>query len=292
LQKNHAIVNFGFLSEANTYAWRGDAVSLASVQDHRFGEMRDQVHCWQAAIDADAQVFTTHPVTPPDDSTEWKDDGRPGYWTGEASMPRCAQHERAAIHIYQPAWDETTDDLLWNVFGYEPYTHAFVPQDRFDEVTQEGNWTFTRKGDGWIALWSWREPKFKVYDPAELATDSMEQPFDLIAEGGPDNVWVVEVGEAADGSFDEWKAALLEAEPQVERNDDGFTVEFESPSAGTMTFGSTDPFTVAGQEIDLGGYPRHQSTFGTIDHLDTTLTFDTSNSTLKLDFDAATRELS
>ncbi|MBK6312347.1 MAG: hypothetical protein IPF42_17885 [Candidatus Microthrix sp.] len=96
LQQNHNIVNFGFLSEANTYAWRGDDVSLASVQDHRFGAMRDQAHSWQAAIDADALVFTNHPVTDRDESTDWDDDGRPGYWTGEASMPRSAQYERAA----------------------------------------------------------------------------------------------------------------------------------------------------------------------------------------------------
>ena len=29
----------------------------------------------QAAIDHDALVFTNHPVTPPDESTEWRDDG-------------------------------------------------------------------------------------------------------------------------------------------------------------------------------------------------------------------------
>ena len=101
LRQNHNIVNFGFLSEANTYAWRGDDVPLASVQDHRFGAMRNQAHSWQAAIDADALVFTNHPVTDRDESTDWDDDGRPGYWTGEASMPRSAQYERAAIHIYQ-----------------------------------------------------------------------------------------------------------------------------------------------------------------------------------------------
>ena len=48
-QANHAIVNFGHLREANTYAWRGDSVSLATLVDHRFGQMRDQVHAWQAA---------------------------------------------------------------------------------------------------------------------------------------------------------------------------------------------------------------------------------------------------
>jgi len=166
-----AVVNFGFLSEANTYAWRSPDVALASVVDHRFGEMRDQAHAWQAQIDADALVFTNHPVTDLEASLEWRDDGEPGYWTGEASMPRSAQHERTAIHIYQPAWDESTDDLLWAVFGYQPFTHAYVPQDRFDEVVQEGHWTVAAKDGGRIALWSWREPTWRAYDTATTSTD-------------------------------------------------------------------------------------------------------------------------
>ena len=89
-------------------------------------------------IDDDALVFTTHPG--PDLARVdrlGRDDGEPGYWTGEASMPRSAQFERTAVHIYQPAWDESTDALLWSVFGYRPFTHAYVPQDRFDEVVQQ-----------------------------------------------------------------------------------------------------------------------------------------------------------
>ena len=219
LRQNHNIVNFGFLSEANTYAWRGDDVPLASVQDHRFGAMRNQAHSWQAAIDADALVFTNHPVTDRDESTDWDDDGRPGYWTGEASMPRSAQYERAAIHIYQPAWDEGADELLWAVFGYQPLTHAFVPQDRFDD----------------------------------------------------------------------WKESILASQPTVDRSGDGFIVGYDSTSAGPLGFGSTAPFTVGGTEVSLADYPRHESAFGTVDHLDTTLEFATDSATLGLNFDARTR---
>src|SRR5690606_29467582 len=133
-----------------------------TVVDHRPGQMRDQAHAWQAAIDHDALVFTNHPVTPPAESTEWRDDGRPGYWTGEASMPRSAQFERTGVHLYLPTWDETTDPLVWAVFGYQPFTHAYVPQDHFDEVVQEGHWTVAAKGGAYIGLWSWREPTFRV----------------------------------------------------------------------------------------------------------------------------------
>ena len=291
-QANHAIVNFGFLSEANTYAWRGDTVSLASVVDHRFGEMRDQVHSWIAEIDAEALVFTTHPSTDADQNTDWGSDGKPGYWTGEASMPRSAQFERTGIHIYQPAWDATTDPLLWSVFPYRDYTHAFVPQDRFDEVVQAGNWTFVRKGDGYIALWSWRAPSWRIYDPAVNATDGMVKPFDLLAEGGPDNVWIVEVGEGTAAGFSAWRTSVLANEPVVERDPDGFTVGWTSPSSGPLGFGSTAPFTVRGRVQPLADFPRHESSFGTVDRLATRYRLGTGRARLDLDFDRLRRTVS
>ncbi len=290
-QANHDIINFGFLSEANTYAWRGDAVSLASVIDHRFGEMRDQGHSWTAGIDAEALIFTTHPLIGLPESTNWADDGEPGYWTGEASMPRCAQHERTAIHIYDPSWDENTDALLWSIFNYRDYTHAYVPQDRFDEVTQSGHWTFVRKGNGYIGLWSWRSTRWRVYDPAVHATDGMVQPFDLLAEGGPDNVWIVEVGEGPPADFAAWQASILAQEPMVDRGDDGFSVRWTSPTAGALGFGSIEPFTVEGVEQELADFPRHESAFGTVERLSTRYRLRARRARLTLDFDRLRRRV-
>jgi len=287
---NHAAVNFGHLREANTYGWRSNTVSLASVVDHRFGEMRDQIHAWQATIGPGAIVFTTHPSGDVPESDSWSDDSKPGRWTGEASIPRSAQHERTGIHIYQPAWDETSSPLLWALFPYQDYTHAYVPQDRFDEVQQSGNWTFARKGDGYIALWSWREPAWRSYDPAVNPTDGQTQPFDLVAPGGPDNVWIVEVGDAASASsFEAFVAAITASEPEVARDDAGFTVAWTSPTSGDVTFGSTDPFTVAGEEQPLGDYPRHESQWGTVEHLGTGFQLSSDAATLELDFDARSR---
>ncbi len=293
MQPRAAVINFGFLGEANTYAYRDDAVSLATVVDHRAGEMRDQVHAWQAAIDEDAMVFTSHPVTEPDDSTEWSDDGRPGYWTGEASMPRSAQHRRTALHLYVPGWDESTDPLVWGVYGYRPYTHAYVPQDHFDEVRQEGNWTVAAKDDAYIALWSWRAPTWRTYDPAVNATRGMTKPFDLVAEGGPDNVWIVEVGTSKDdGDLDAFVAALTASEPAVERDDDGFAVAWTSPSSGSVEFSTTGAFVVDGEEQPLGDFPRHESPWGTVDHLATAYRLETEGSAWAVDADGWTRTVS
>jgi hypothetical protein len=290
-QERAAVINFGFLSEANTYAYREPKVSLASVLDHRFGEMRDQGHAWQAAIDENAMVFTTHPVTDVAQSTIWADDPEPGYWTGDAAMPRSAQHRGTAVHIYQPKWDESTDPLVWGVFEYRPFTHAYVPQDHFDEVRQVGNWTIAAKNGGYIALWSWRTPTWREYDPAVVATDGMTKPFDLVAEGGPDNVWIVEVGSDAGGPLDGFVNAVTAIEPSVVRDEAGFAVSWTSPSSGIIDFSSTGKFFVEGEEQPLSDHPRHESPWGGIDHLSRQYNLTAGSSTWACDFDAMTREL-
>lgn len=293
VQANHAVVNFGHLREANTYAWRGESVAMATLVDHRFGQMRDQVHVWQATVDTEAYVFTTHPATDLVEGDDWGADGAPGYWTGEASIPRSVQFERTGIHIYQPAWNaENVDPILWGLFGYQDYTHAYVPQDRFDEVVRDGNWTFARKGDGFVALWSWRAPEWRVYDPARNPMTGMTEPFDLVAPGGADNVWIVEIGDTdASGSFEEFQASIGAADPAVERDDQGFTVAWTSPSSGEVTFGSTASFVVDGQEQSIADFPRHESTWGTVDRLATTFDLTGGDAFVALDFDAHTRSI-
>ncbi len=291
-QERAAVINFGFLSEANTYAYRQPKVSMASVLDHRFGEMRDQGHAWQAAIDEKAMVFTNHPVTDTPQSTVWADDGEPGYWTGEAAMPRSAQYQGTAVHIYQPKWDESTDPLVWGVFEYRPFTHAYVPQDHFDEVRQVGNWTIAAKSGAYIALWSWRTPTWREYDPAVVATNGMTKPFDLVAEGGPDNVWLVEIGSDDGGTLDDFVAALTAGEPSVVRDDAGFTVSWTSPSAGIVDFSSTGPFLIEGEEQQLADFPRHESPWGGIEHLSRQYNLTAGDSTWSNDFDAMTRSVS
>ncbi len=291
-QPRAAMINFGFLSEANTYAWRAPEVSLATVVDHRPGDMRDQVHAWQAAIDENAMVFTTHPVTEPAKTTDWTVDDAPGYWTGSASMPRSAQFERTGVHIYQPAWDESTDPLVWAVFGYRDFTHAYLPQDHFDQLRQAGNWTVAQRTGGYIALWSWRAPTWRTYDPAVYATRGMVKPFDLVAQGGADNVWIVEVGTVKDdGDIDAFVASLTRHDPVVSRTDAGFTVSWHSPSAGNIAFGSTGPFTVGGREQQIRDFPRHDSPWGTVDHLSTRYSLHSGRSGWTADFAALSRQV-
>ncbi len=282
---------FGVLGEAHTYTWRSPEVMLSSVIDHRPGDARDQAHAWQATLDADALVFTTHPQRPTPQSLDWREDD--GYWTGSASMPRTAQRENVAIHIYAPAYTSPTDSVLGPVFGYLPETHAFFPQDHFDEVVQAAGWTIGRKGDGYVALWSHRPTTWRTYDPAVVATRGMVRPFDLVAEGSPDNVWIVEVGRAADaGTFAEFVAAVTGAEVEVDRpGGGGQRARYVSPSQGELVFSAPGDFLVDGTVVPLRQHPRHESPWGEVCHLGRFLALTEGDSSLVIDFDKGTREL-
>jgi len=260
---------FGLLKEVNTYTYRTPDYLLSSAIDYRKGSFGQQYHSWQATFDANAIVFTNHPFRPLAQSTDWLDDPESGgYWNGEATMPRSAQHENVAIHIYAPQYRMRNPEPF-TYFRYEPYTHAYFPQDHFDEVVQAGNWTFGRFRDGYIALYSYRPAEYLVYDPAVYATNGMEKPFDLVANGGADNVWIVECGSREQWtSFDAFRAAILASTVEVTPLGEprsglspGFDVVYESPSRERVTFGWNVPFTVAGSVQPIGEFARYDNPF-------------------------------
>lgn len=258
------MINIGLLDEVNTYTYRTGDVMLSTAQDYRPGAFGNQYHIWQATLGARASVFTTHPATEPRVASSWADGDT--YWTGTGSTPRSAQQGSAALHVYSPAFTNPGPGLLES-FQFLDYTHAFFPTEEFDEVVSSGHWTFGRHGDGYVALWSWREPEWRVQDPG-VFTNGMTEVFDLVAPGGPDNVWAVEVADAADwgGDFAAFQAAHEAASPVVTelpgtaaRPYGEFEVTWASPAEGALTFGTQGPLTVDGTEVALDGYPRQQN---------------------------------
>lgn len=281
----------GVLGEAHTYTWRSPEVMLSCVVDHRAGDAMDEAHAWQATLDPQAVVFTTHPRRPVPVSTDWGRDT--GYWTGTASMPRSAQRDRVGIHLYRPAYASPTDPLLGPLFSYQPFTHAFFPQDRFDEVVESGNWVLGRRGDGYVALYSGRPTQWRVYDPATEATDGMVRPFDLLAPGGADNAWIVEVGRAADhGSFAAFVDAITSAQVEVTRTGGHLSVRYVSPTEGELRFGTRGGFTVDGVDMPLRDHPRHSSPWAEQCHLGRGFDVQQGGARLQLDFTTGARRVS
>jgi len=246
-----------------------------------FGE---QYHAWQATLDEHALVFTTHAKNEPQSGTKWPDED--GYWTGTGSMPRSAQFRTVSINIYAPQFDPPGPPL--DSFGYLDYTHAYFPQEKFDEVVRDGHWTFGRKDNGYVALWSQAEPHWRSYEPSQhVFTRDLTKPFDLVAPGSPNNVWIAEVGDASQyASFADFRTRIAAASVRVGPD---HTVAYTSPQQGSMTFGWTQPLRVAGKTIDLHPSDRMDNPFVQVPFEGRRYDVVEGDHRLTLDFDAWTR---
>jgi hypothetical protein len=296
------IFNSGLLKEVYTKTFRTANGMLSSIQDYRKGSNAMQVHSWQATLDETAVVFTQHPGAlpvadgePVPSSWNWQqsDEHGAGYWTGESSLPRIGQHRDLAVILYAPQFEPRPLGLVQ--FDYRNETHAYFPKAHFDEVIQEGNWTFGRKGDGYVALWSfqptaWREGQPEVYDNRGL-------PFDLVADGAQ-NAWVVQLGDAVEWlSFEAFMTALsasrISAEPVADAEGDGFAdgyrVSWDSPRRGTVTFGWHDPLTVDGADVPLRWEWRFDNPFMRTRFNDTRYDVQADGHRLFLDFSTGAR---
>jgi hypothetical protein len=256
-------ISFGLLSEVDTITFRSPSVMLSTAQSWRQGDFSEQAHISQATLDEHAIVFTTHPKNEPQSGTQWPDDD--GYWTGDGSLPRAAQQGAVSMSLYAPDFKPSGPPL--DAFGYLDFTHAYFPQERFDQVVQAGGWTFAKRGDGYVALWSWRPTHWRTYTDPGIYTHGLTEPFDLVASGGPDDTWITQVGDASRfGSFDAFRAAVLAHAPQVSVRPvtpaglpGGFDVAWNSPTEGPLTFGTTAPLTARGAVVPIGGYARYDN---------------------------------
>jgi hypothetical protein len=261
-QQLEPMLGFAFLLGVDTYTYRSDSVMLSTAQSYRPGRFGEQTHVSQATLDERAIVFTTHPKNEPQSGTQWPDDD--GYWTGTGSLPRAAQHGALSMSLYAPTFASPGPPLT--AFRYLDYTHAYFPQERFDEVVQQNGWTFGRKGDGYVALWSWRPTQWRSYSDPGIFTHGLTQPFDLVAPGGADDVWLTQVGDAATfGDFATFRSRVtggaidVTARPAANGLAGGFDVSYASPTEGLVHFGTTGPLTVKGADVPIASGMRYDN---------------------------------
>ena len=285
-------LSFALLSEVDTYTYRSPDVMLSTAQDYRKGMHGDQHHISQATLDDTAIVFTQSPKNDNMPGTGWPDSN--GYFTGNGALPRAAQRGTVSVSLYAPQF--VPNPLLPPELGYIDKTHAYFPTEHFDEMRQEGNWTFGRKGNGYVALWSWRTPYWQAWDPAVYFNNGLTQPFDLVADGA-DNVWITEVGDLRhNGSFDAFVAVTANAPlavsqlPAVDGHPGGFDMSYQSPSQGAITFGWNNPLTVNGTPIDIHRRLRYDNPFVRAEVGAQRFRFRAEGSELLLDFDKNYRE--
>lgn len=282
------MVNAGLLTRVDTLTYRTRHVMLSTAQSYRPGCAGYQQHVWQATLDEDAVVFTTHPGNEPwEDPNAYRDMDH--YWTGSATLPRSVQHGCVAIHMYSPGF-AVPDVPALAAFRFLEYTHAYFPTERFDAVERSGNWTFGCRAGGYVALWSWRAPVWREHDPEVVCTNGLLEPFDLVAPGGPDNVWIVEVGDVDRwGSFAGFidavevsavKVRSLGSDAGIHR---GFQVAYDSASEGDLEVFWSGPLRVNGREVRTQGYPRFDNPWARVERGETTVRIEDEWGALVLD---------
>jgi len=283
------LINQSLLKEVNTYTYRTGDYMLSTAQDYRKGVRGSQTHTWQATLSERAMVFTTHPSyrpveegdTIPDD-WNWQDEDEPGpgYWTGESTQPRSAQHENVGITIYSPQYAPAPS----LGFDFREETHAYFPVAHFDEVIRAGHWTFGRKDDAYVALYSWRDVEWRGGQPEVFENGGLD--FDLVAEGGANNVWVVECGSLTEwpGGFAAFQAAFTDEAVSVTPTETAFDVTFTSPTRGAVALGWEGPLLVDGEPHALDEYPRFDNPFVQTEFGEMKYTIADDESSLLLDF--------
>lgn len=248
------------LSEANIETYRTPNYMLSSVQAYRPGSVGYQQHIWQATLGVDAVVFTTNPGS--------REEGVcPNQWAGNAAMPRAAQYKNVLVCIYN-----TPENIKL------PISHAYFPTYLFDEVIEKDSWTFARKGEAYLALYSqnktvWRYNK--TGQKAELEVNS------------PDNIWLCEMSDRT-----QWKSFqnFIDQITAKQVLCDGLTVEYDSPSAGKIQFGWESDFKVAGAIQQLTKYPRFNNQYSQVGFTDQQMLITYQDKQLILDFETGKRK--
>ena len=170
-------------------------------------------------------------------------------------------------------------------------------------MVERDGWVIGRKGDGYVALWSCRPDRVagRTTRPPSPPTGLTER-FDLVAPGGADNVWITEVGRAADWAdapdpFAAFVDAITAAEIEVVPLAAEHEVRYQSPTTGTVVLHAANtsirrphprsPSTAA--PIGLTGYPRHATPWSQAEMGGRRYEVTADGWTLTLDFETATR---
>ena len=138
-------------------------------------------------------MFTTHPKNEPQSGTQWPDDD--GYWTGNGSLPRAAQHGALSMSLYAPVFANPGPPLDCVRL---PAVHPRVlPAGAVRRGRAGGRLDVRAQGRAATS----RSTRGGPCTGARTATrrssrTGCAQPFDLVADGGPDNVWLTQVGDA------------------------------------------------------------------------------------------------
>jgi hypothetical protein len=187
-----------------------------------WGYQETLVHL-RLGTDPDAQVWINHPG-----EVIHSGYGRPSYWGGSASIPRCQQYRGLAVLWFDGA--EAQPD----------FTHAWFPAPVFDEWTLDGTTAAARSGSGAVVL--------KASAPLTRLTEGPTAWCELRAPGRR-GWWLLRAGRADRlAAFAPRFAALT-----VQGGPRG-TLRVDDPAYGTVLFHDDGTVEAGGARIDPAGF--------------------------------------
>jgi hypothetical protein len=222
----------------NKVTYRTPDYLLGSVQDYRPGERGKREHIWQAILGPEAVVYTTHPA-----SMGQGEGHAPGFWLGNATLPRVAQWKDVLIAAYKLPDDD-----------WMGYTHAYFPAYAFDahamrETPQGLSWAFAQKGDGYLALTASRGLTWVTRGPGA---------YRELRAYGRDTIWCCQMGrEALDGDFETFQERVLSLPLAF----GGLTVQFQTLRGEALAFGWEGALSRAGEEESLSGFKHYENPY-------------------------------
>ena len=150
-----------------------------------------------------------------------------------------------------------------------------------------------------VALRSWRPAEWRVHDPHEVFTNGLQERCELVAWGGPDNGWILEVGDAERwGSFGRFCDEVVATDVEVTDHgwgDDGghvgFDVSYRSPAEGVLRLDREGRLEVDGRHVATSGYPRFDNPFTSVAEGGSVVRLADDSGTFLLDLAAGTRQV-
>ncbi len=257
--------NGAAIQRANTYTYKTPDYSIYSVQNHYPGDYASQHHVFGMNVKDHFSIFHTHPAVEKDAKVH-----SPNYWVGYGHLPHVAQNKNISLTIYNiPEQKSTLEMALLD------YTHAWFPDEKFDEVYIEGSYAFGRKENTYCALIGHHDLTYRA-----------ESTDDLI-QTGKRTFWIAEAGaKATDQSFERFIERIKHNE-----------LTFDS-AALKLTYQSRDirhelvygkDFKIEGSRVDTE-YDRFDSPYIKARRKDKTLTFRHHEHMLFLDFENLIRK--
>lgn len=211
---------------------------IGGVRDHNVGMCDMHFISAMITLPDDISIFFSSPNNVAEGSGL-----RPDYWAGQAFLPRVLMYGRTLAVI----WHDVNNPDIW-------ITHCHFNARKFDEVISEGGWTFGRKGNSYVAIYS--------SVPHSFCKEGSYAGRELVCDGN-ETVWLAECGSSReDGSFSDFIKKMLSAEIIQE----GGQFTFVSPGSGRLEFGLTDGFLADGRPVpisdDLISCPYLHSRYG------------------------------